>query len=254
MAINKDSNSYTFAFAFALVVVVGSILAVLAIQLKPLQDENAEIKKKLDILSAMMDTKDMGIDRSNAAEEFKKYVDLKDAVVINSKGEVIEGIYDIDGKVIEGKAFDVDIKKEFKDKKRKEEFRNYPLFVGEMKGEKVYVIPVIGNGLWGPIWGYFCIDSDMNTIRGASFGHKGETPGLGAEITQQFFIKTWVGEKLIGAKGMFEGFKIVKDGSGSEDGRIDGITGGTITSKGVEEMANRCLEVYVEYFDNLKTK
>ena len=60
MAINKDSNSYTFAFAFALVVVVGSILAVLAIQLKPLQDENAEIKKKLDILSAMMDTKDMG--------------------------------------------------------------------------------------------------------------------------------------------------------------------------------------------------
>ena len=167
---------------------------------------------------------------------------------------MIEGIYDIDGKVIEGKAFDVDIKKEFKDKKRKEEFRNYPLFVGEMKGEKVYVIPVIGNGLWGPIWGYFCIDSDMNTIRGASFGHKGETPGLGAEITQQFFIKTWVGEKLIGAKGMFEGFKIVKDGSGSEDGRIDGITGGTITSKGVEEMANRCLEVYVEYFDNLKTK
>lgn len=252
MAINKDSNGYTFAFAISLVIAVGSILAVLAIQLKPLQDKNEEVKKKLDIISAMMDVDKKKIDRSNAQVNFKKYVDLNKSVVINSKGEIIDGIYDVNGEVVEGKAFDVDIKKEFKDKKRKEKFRNYPLFVGEMKGETVYIIPVIGNGLWGPIWGYFCIDSDMNTIRGASFGHKGETPGLGAEITQQFFIKSWIGEELISAKGLFEGFKVVKDGSGIEDGRVDGITGGTITSKGVEEMANRCLEVYVTYFNNLK--
>jgi Na+-transporting NADH:ubiquinone oxidoreductase subunit C len=96
----------------------------------------------------------------------------------------------------------------------------------------------------------------MNTIRGASFGHKGETPGLGAEITQNFFINGWVGEELADAKGLFKGFKVVKDGSGAEknNGSVDGITGGTITSKGVEEMANRCLEVYLTYFNNLKTK
>ena len=255
MAINKDSNGYTFGFAVALVVVVGSILAILAVQLKPLQDKNAEVKKKLDILSAMMDTESKGITRKNAEEEFKKYIDLDKAVILDSKGGVIEGMFDVDGKIIEGEAFDIDIKKEFKDKKRKKEFRNFPLFVGELKGESVYIIPIIGNGLWGPIWGFICIDSDMNTIKGASFGHKGETPGLGAEITQKFFINGWVGEKIADKDGVFKPFKMVKDQSGAtEESKVDGITGGTITSKGVEEMANRCLEGYVSYFNNLKNQ
>ena len=255
MAINKDSNGYTFAFAITLVVVVGTILALLATGLKDRQDRNEEVKKQLDILSAMMDVDKKGkeINRSNAEEKFKKFVNLEKAVIIDGDGEIVEGMFDVKGKVVEGEAFDIDIRKEFKDKKRKPEHRNFPLFVGEdEKGNTVYVIPVIGNGLWGPIWGNICLDSDMNTIRGASFGHKGETPGLGAEITQKFFINGWVGEKLTDAEGLFTGFKVVKDGAGIDDGRVDGITGGTITSKGVEEMANRCLEVYVKYFNNLK--
>ena len=84
-----------------------------------------------------------------------------------------------------------------KDKKRKEEHRNFPLFVGEIDGETVYVIPVIGKGLWGPIWGNVCIDSDMNTIRGASFGHKGETPGLGSNIKERFFMDDFKGEHIM---------------------------------------------------------
>ena len=258
MAINKDSNGYTFGFAITLVVVVGSILALLAMGLKDKQKENDVVKKQLDILSAMMDVEKKGIDRSNAKNEFKKYVDLEQAVVINSKGEVLEGIYDVKGNVVEGEAFDVDIRQEFKDKKRKAEHRNFPLFVGELKGKTVYVIPVIGKGLWGPIWGNVCIDSDMNTIKGASFGHKGETPGLGAEITQQFFINGWKKEQIsksVDGVNVFSAFKIVKDGSGAgPNSKVDGITGGTITSKGVEEMANRCLSVYVPYFNNLKNQ
>lgn len=254
MAINKESNGYTFGFAIILVVVVGAGLALVAKGLKPMQDRNAEIKKQMDILSAMMDLDASGITRKNAEEEFKKYVNLDNAVVLNSKGEVVEGIYDVDGKVIEGNAFDVDIKKEYKDKKRKEEYRNYPLFVAEMDGKTLYIIPIAGKGLWGPIWGNICIDEDMETIKGASFGHQGETPGLGAEIKQQFFIDRWVGEK-ISADGAFRKFEIVKDGSGKTlESKIDGITGGTITSKGVEEMVNRCVSVYVPYFDSLKNK
>jgi Na+-transporting NADH:ubiquinone oxidoreductase subunit C len=121
-----------------------------------------------------------------------------------------------------------------------------------LNGETVYIIPVIGTGLWGPIWGNICLDSDMNTIKGASFGHQGETPGLGAEIKQQFFIDRWIGEKISDNNGMFKPFQVVKDGSGIDESKVDGITGGTITSKGVEEMANRCLEGYVSYFNNLK--
>lgn len=254
MAINKESNGYTFAFAIILVVVVGSGLALLAKGLKPMQDKNQIVKKQMDILSAMMDLEEAGITRKNAQEEFKKYVNLENAVVLNYKGEVIEGVYDVDGKIIPGGAFDVDIKKEYKDKKRKEEHRNYPLFVAEQDGKKRYIIPIVGKGLWGPIWGNLCLDEDMKTIIGASFGHQGETPGLGAEIKQSFFIDRWVGEK-ISEDGEFQKFEIVKDGSGAKvESKIDGITGGTITSKGVEEMVNRCASVYVPYFDALKNK
>ncbi|MCH2231437.1 MAG: NADH:ubiquinone reductase (Na(+)-transporting) subunit C [Crocinitomicaceae bacterium] len=243
MAINRDSNGYTFGFAIVLVVVVGSILALLAMGLKPMQDRNAEVKKKLDILSAMMDIDALGIDRSNGEAEFDKYVNLDNAVVLDANGNIKEGVV----------AFDVDIKKEYKDKTLDVKDRNYPLYLSEMDGKAKYILPVVGKGLWGPIWGNICIGEDLTTIEGASFGHKGETPGLGAEIKQQFFIDRWIGEKITDESGSFAKFEIVKDGSGaSKESKVDGITGGTITSKGVEEMANRCLEVYVPYFNKLK--
>ena len=223
MAKNKDSNGYTFGFAIVLVIVVGSILALLAMGLKPMQEKNEEVKKKLDILSAMMDADEKGITRKNADSEFEKYVDLDKAVVLSNKGDVIDGIYALDGKVIEGRAFDVDIRKEYKDKKRDKNHRNFPLFIGDLNGETVYIIPVIGTGLWGPIWGNICLDSDMNTIKGASFGHQGETPGLGAEIKQQFFIDRWIGEKISDNNGMFKPFQVVKDGSGIDESKVDGI-------------------------------
>jgi Na+-transporting NADH:ubiquinone oxidoreductase subunit C len=251
MAINKDSNGYTFGFAFIMVVVVGAGLALLSTSLKPLQQKNDEVKKKLDILSAMMDVDSLNIDRSNAEVEFDKYVDTANAIIIDVNGKVVEGMFDVDGTVIKGNAFDVDIKKEFKNKKRDEKYRNYPLFLAIDGQDTSYVIPIVGKGLWGPIWGNICLASDMNTIKGASFGHQGETPGLGAEINKQFFINRWKGEQISNEEG-FAKFEIVKDGSGpGPNSKVDGITGGTITSKGVEEMANRCLQVYVAYFKNL---
>jgi Na+-transporting NADH:ubiquinone oxidoreductase subunit C len=245
MAINKESNGFTFGFAIILVVVVGTVLALLALGLKPMKDKNAEVKKQLEILSALVDLDKEGISRKNAREEFKKYVDLRDAVVLDMNGNVKEGV----------NAFDVDIQSEYKDKNLKEKDKNYPLFVAMKDGKKQYIIPVVGKGLWGPIWGNICIDEDMSTIVGASFGHKGETPGLGAEIAQGFFVDRWIGEKITDDSGAFLKFEIVKDGSGSKmPQKVDGITGGTITSKGVEEMANRCLSVYANYFKNLKNQ
>ena len=121
-----------------------------------------------------------------------------------------------------------------------------------MNGKKAYVIPVVGKGLWGPIWGNICLDEDMNTIKGATFDHKGETPGLGAEIKQAFFINGWLQEKVADENGDFQKFEVVKDKSGTKDKKVDGITGGTITSKGVEEMVNRCLQPYMLYFKQFK--
>jgi Na+-transporting NADH:ubiquinone oxidoreductase subunit C len=242
MSMNKDSNGYTFGFAIILVVVVGTLLAVLSTGLKPAQDKNAEVKKKLEILSAMFDLEKEGVNRSNAEVEFTKYVNLDNALVLDGNGNVKKGV----------KAFEVDIRKENKDKKLKEGDKNYPLFIAKDKsGQTVYIIPIVGKGLWGPIWGNICISDDKTTIRGASFGHQGETPGLGAEIATPFFVNRWIGEKISDASGEFAKFEIVKDGSGANPQKVDGITGGTITSKGVEEMANRCLAVYAGYFKTL---
>jgi len=240
MAINKESNGYTFGFAIVLVVVVGSILASLSLGLKSKQDQNGLVKKKIDILKALLPMSEAEkINRTNAEKNFDKYVDLKEALVLNMNGEPVQG----------QDAFDVDIKKDYKDKTKKESDKLFPLFKAKKDGKTLYIIPVVGKGLWGPVWGNVCIGEDMRTIVGASFGHQGETPGLGAEITQQFFIDRWINETIIDEAGNFTPFEVVKDGSGpTKPQKVDGITGGTITSKGVEEMANRCLAVYAAYF------
>lgn len=244
MAINKDSNGYTFGFAITMVVIVGAILAGVAIATKPFKDKNDEVKKKMDIVKALMPDEESksAITRANAEDKFTELVNLEDAIVINMNGEIKDDV----------KAFDVDIRKENRDKTLGESEKNYPLFIAEIDGKKAYVIPVVGKGLWGPIWGNICLDEDMNTIKGATFDHKGETPGLGAEIKQAFFINGWVGEKVANTEGDFEKFEIVKDKTGTKEKKVDGITGGTITSKGVEEMVNRCLKPYMLYFKNLK--
>ncbi len=242
MAFNKESNGFTFGFAIALVVVVGAALAILATSLRGTIAKNGEDKKRLDILSAFIDLDQEKINRKNAEAEFSKRVDMTQSLVIDAEGNVVEG----------KDPFEVDIKKEYKDKNLDPSKRSFPLFVAEKDGEKVYVIPVVGKGLWGPIWGNVCIAADKRTITGASFGHKGETPGLGAEITQKYFINGWIDKKISDDSGNPITFKIVKDGTGKGDAvKVDGISGGTITSKGVEEMINRCMQPYVKYFSTL---
>ena len=229
MAVNKDSNGYTFFFAIALVVVVGAGLAAVSVGLKPLQDKNVETKKKMDILGAL----NIESTRTNAGDLYDETVLPEECVVIDFQGNVKDGI----------EAFDVDIRTQYRDKNLTLETRDYPLYVASVEGATKYVIPVVGSGLWGPIWGYIAVDDDKETIFGAKFDHQGETPGLGAEIKQSFYYDQYVGEKIS------TGIKSVKDGSGKDLGKVDGITGGTITSKGVEEMVNRTLEVYVKYFN-----
>jgi Na+-transporting NADH:ubiquinone oxidoreductase subunit C len=233
MAIDKNSNGYTFGFAIVMVAVVGTMLAVASQGLKSRQDKNATDKKMISILSAI----NVEATRANAQEMYEKYV----------VGDTI-----IAGKDLSAKAFDIDIKKEYRDKKLAASDRNYPLYICEKEGLKYYVIPVIGKGLWGPIWGFVALESDYKTIYGATFDHKAETPGLGAEIKYTSYSDQYAGEVITDTTGTFQPIIVVKDGSGSGlNSKVDGITGGTITSKGVEEMTTRTLEVYANYFNSL---
>ena len=229
MAIDKNSSGFTFGFAIVLVTVVGALLASISMGLKPLQKKNQDDKKMMNILGAF------GVEatRDNAADLFAKHV--KEQIIVKGKD------------MATAKAFDVDIKKEFRDKKIEAKDRNYPLYICENKGETFYVIPMVGKGLWGPIWGFVALESDKQTIFGAKFDHKGETPGLGAEIKTEGYQKQYKGESAAGS------IKVVKDGSGAGiNGKVDAITGGTITSVGVEEMVDRTLKVYSDYFKTQK--
>jgi len=233
MAIDKNSNGYTFGFSIVMVVVVGTLLAVASQGLKSRQDKNTADKKMMSILSAI----NVEADRTNAQELFTQYV-IEQKVIA--------------GKDLTAQAFDIDIKKEFRDKNLPAADRNYPLYICEKDSNIYNVIPVIGTGLWGPIWGFVALESDYRTIYGASFNHKTETPGLGAEIKNASFSDQFTGETIADTSGVFAPILIVKDGSGKGiNSKVDGITGGTITSVGVEKMVNNTLEVYVKYFNTL---
>ena len=154
-------------------------------------------------------------------------------------------------KLLKGEmAFNVDVKKQYKELKAKaitEDDMLYPMFVCEKEGEKIYVVPMVGTGLWGPIWGFVSLESDLNTIFGANFDHKTETPGLGAEINQTSFEGQFSGDNIY--KDGEVAIEVFKSGGGeATDYGVDGITGGTITSKGVEEMIIRTFGVYQPYF------
>lgn len=250
MAINKESQSFTFIFTIAMVVIVASVLSLAAMGLKEPQKENEKQEKMQNILASIQ----VQTPREEAASKFGMFV--KKRMTLNAAGEVVsvtEGEVKTivkDGKeAFENDAFNIDVKKQYRDKTLSVDEKRYPLFECEKDGETYYVVPLVGTGLWGPIWGYIALESDMNTVMGATFDHKTETPGLGAEINQDGFEKPFEGEKLFDEEGNFVSIKVKKGGAAPDDVHgVDAITGGTITSNGVSNMLQNTLEVYVPYF------
>ncbi len=237
MDINK--NSYTFVFATVMVVVVAALLSSAAIFLKEPQSENIRREKMQNILYTI-GVRDAADDSQPISREIAdaKYQEFIQQEVVLVNGEVQEGV----------KAFGINMAKEMK---KDENERQYPLYVAQKDGNTFYIIPVRGKGLWGPIWGYIALNDDMNTVFGASFDHKGETPGLGADIVKPAFGDQFVGKKILDAEGNFVSIQVMK-GNASGDYEVDGISGGTITSVGVQDMLKDCIVNYMSYFNDIK--
>jgi Na+-transporting NADH:ubiquinone oxidoreductase subunit C len=233
--INKNSNKFTMIFASVMVVVVAVLLASAAIQLGPLQQQNARIEKMQNILTSI------GIDSDvkQAEKLFNQYI--QEQIVLNVQGEQVKN--DVN-------AFDIDLKKEQdKLKTGRANEQLFPLFIFKKEENLYYIIPVRGKGLWGPIWGYLALEGDMNTVFGASFGHKSETPGLGAEISTAEFQEQFNGKTIFDESGNFTSVRVIKGGAPPGDTHgVDAISGGTITSNGVSEMLSRTLENYIPFF------
>ena len=228
MDVNK--NSYTIVFATILVVVVASLLSTASIVLKSYQSKNIEQEKKQNIL------KSIGIDvtREQAEIDYPNYI--KEELVV-----------DYLGKIQEGSAFDIDLSKELRKEVDKQ---SYPLYIAEILGEVKYIIPLRGKGLWGPIWGFIALNDDLNTVSAAVFDHKAETPGLGAEINRPFFQDPFKGKKIM-EEGKFVSIIVQKGGANGDIHKVDGISGGTITSDGVTDMIDERLSRYLPYFKSI---
>ncbi|MGZ8509114.1 MAG: NADH:ubiquinone reductase (Na(+)-transporting) subunit C [Chitinophagaceae bacterium] len=235
---NKNSSGFTFIFSSVMVIVVAVLLASAAIVLGPYQAKNIRLEKMQNILSSI----GIQTNREEAEKLFNQYI--KEQLLLNSKGApVTEKI----------SAFDIDLKKEL-DKARlgKANEQLFPLFVFDKDGKLYYIIPVRGKGLWGPIWGYVALEGDLNTIHGASFGHKAETPGLGAEIETAEFQRQFKGKKIFDDAGNFVSVHLIKGGAAPGDLHgVDAVSGGTITSTGVSEMLQRTISSYLPYFKTI---
>jgi Na+-transporting NADH:ubiquinone oxidoreductase subunit C len=242
MAIDKNSNSFTFTFAIVMVVVVGSLLAFTYMQLKPAQQENVRREKMQNILAAM----NVKVARDQAPELYAKLI--KSVPVVDAAGREVKGV---DTDPTEGAGFSLDVQKQFRDEKAgviTADQMQYPVYIAEQDGKPLYILPMVGTGLWGPVWGYVAVDDDGRTILGSTFDHKGETPGLGAEIATPIFTKQFPGKTFVDEAGKFTSIKVYKGGTQTQDPHgVDGISGGTITSDGVGEMLARTLAIYDTY-------
>ncbi|MBD5199525.1 MAG: NADH:ubiquinone reductase (Na(+)-transporting) subunit C [Bacteroidales bacterium] len=231
---NKQSNIYTIIYIIVLVVVVGAALAFTAMSLKDRQQANADNDKRRQILSSVNIT----ANPAELTQEFDKYITGQ--VVVNAQGDSIGS-----------DAFSINMVQQVK---VAADERQLPLYICSIDGSTKYIIPLYGQGLWGPIWGYISLNDDASTVYGAFFDHQGETPGLGAEITKDAFRSEFRDKELF--KGdKFLPIAVVKAGmtpNGGED-YVNGISGGTITSKGVGAMLDECLKPYRNYLEKLRT-
>jgi len=225
------SNTYIFIFSAVMVVLVALLLSTTSLNLKPFQDKNVEVEKKQNILASI----NIESTAKDAVELYAKYI--TSSFVVNNKGEKVDGV----------DAFTVNVKNELS---KPANDRLLPVFVGTLNdGTNAYVMPLQGKGLWGPIWGYISLKPDMNTVLGAVFDHSGETPGLGAEIATEVFQKPFADKQIFKDSTEFVSIKVIKGGAPENDVHgVDAISGGTLTSKGLEAMLDSCLIQYKTFF------
>ena len=247
MAINTDKNSYTILFATGMVIIVGALLAFVASNFKEKITENKRIEKQQNILYAMGvnendETSVEFVSKNIVGQEFSKYI-VKQYVVTGTEAVEDANAYLIDIKKEEAKAKDPNYK------------RRLPLFIGEKDNATFYIVPVRGKGLWDAIWGYVSLDKDL-VVEGVFFDHAGETPGLGSNIKERFFMDDFKGEHILDGD-TFKGIAVAKGNSDPKnndkmDNEVDAIAGATITGNGLAVMLKKDLQLYLPYLKTLK--
>ncbi|MEQ9285722.1 MAG: NADH:ubiquinone reductase (Na(+)-transporting) subunit C [Cyclobacteriaceae bacterium] len=244
----QRSNTYIIIFSAVLTIVLGLLLSGTSVVLKPLQDKQVDLDNKKKILGAVMDISSIKDPNEILALYQKRFT----SIVIDINGKAIEK----DQKGNPVVAEKVNIQKNYKMDKGD---RMYPVFqfMSESDPTKVeaYIFPMWGAGLWDWISGFVAVDSDLNTIKGVAFDHKTETPGLGARITSDQIKDRYKGKKLFDTSGDLVSVSMIKGEKGEplDDHHIDGMSGATLTGKGVNNMMLHYLECYKSFIEKNKS-
>ncbi len=238
---DTNKNSYTIIYSIVMVVIVAAVLAFVSLSLKDKQNENISNEKQQYLLASV----GLGAD-ANFAEV------IKEAIVVDGNGKVINTAT---SDIAKSEAFNISTSEQtalIKNGAPKEDLR-LPVFIADLPdGSKAYIFSAYGAGLWGPIWGWVSLKTDLSTIAGVKFDHSGETPGLGAEIATPGFSGQFAGKAMFN-NGEFTSIAIVKGGAkeGSTN-EVDAISGGTITSKALDASIRMWMEAYLPYIKSLQ--
>ncbi|MBP3482276.1 MAG: NADH:ubiquinone reductase (Na(+)-transporting) subunit C [Alistipes sp.] len=225
--LDKNGNAYIILYSTVMVVLVAALLAVTSLSLQKRQNENVLNEKKNAILQSLGEVDADGNVTKNYDEFITAYAVDENGAKIDSiaPDQVVDMLFDLKGAIAD---------------------KTYPVFSA---ADGRYVIPVTGQGLWDAIWGYVALEADMNTVSGVVFDHKGETPGLGAEIATPKHQEQYKGKKIFEGKD-FVSVKLIKGGAAKGAAHeVDAISGGTKTSDGVSAMLYACLKNYVPFFE-----
>ncbi len=212
---------------------------------------NESIFNKRSILMAVNDhLGNSGVDDMSDEDVLKIFDNQVTQVALNSKGDKLDSDAIIASGYKGGRAENIDMAKE---KKKSSDDMIFPAYEYNSGNKKFYILTVRGSGLWDEIWGCVALEDDFNTIAGASFDHKGETPGLGAEIKDNpVFARNFKGTKIYNKDGEYVSIKVRKGGAKDKNHEVDGLSGATVTCDGVTEMMYRGLKKYEPYFDAQK--
>lgn len=234
-----SENNKVLFFVLGMCLIVATLLAGLRGATLDMANYNEAVFNKRAVLKALGKNIETKVD--NLSDE--QISDIFDTKMKNSLS------IDFEGNPVDRDPNKIKLEEE---KKKPENERNLPVFVYEDKGEKFYIVSVRGKGLWDEIWGNIALKSDLETVAGVSFDHKGETPGLGAEIKDnQSWVNQFVNTSVF-RDGEYVGVNVRKGKAKDKKYEVDGLSGATVTGNGVTDMLRSGIANYEPYFNTLK--
>ena len=224
------NNSYTLIFTSCVTIVLGIIIATTADNLRERQKTNEELDIKKNILYALGYKQNIDNPWTNKIVE-SLYNNINE-IYLDRKGTVYQ---------------------------KQEDIEKNPLKIYQRMDNGLitgYAIPIEGKGLWGTMYGYFAIEPDAVTVKGITFYRHKETPGLGGEVDKDWFKNNFIGKRLVDNDGKLVSIEVIKGFVSDKDPeayrKVDGISGATITGKGVTNFLKKDLDKYEPYFKKIR--